>query len=181
MKVSRQQAPDQLACPSCGAMFADSAVEAYNPVKEAEPGGADDDVEVIRGGSPAPPNKGKGKDDLNLADELGELAPLPPAESTSASSLQAPAEKNIPAPRRAEYKMPQLMSNVGERGWSPGTTTEKEPLKFNKEKLSSTSDERLAAAPEDEEGSVQVHVARKIAEWDLDDDDKDPDQVPADG
>ncbi len=169
MKVSRQQAPEQLACPSCGATLGNGGQEgSSDQADQSEP------VEVIRAGldEQDEQEEKEEQEELNLEDELGALDPLPP-ELDSASSLRSPdAETSIPAPRREEYKMPELISNVGERGWSPGASGEKQVPKFDKTKLGSTSDERLAAEPDDEEGAVIVHVARKIAGWDLDEEDQ---------
>ena len=108
------------------------------------------------------------------ASESPEVEIAPGAEvirGDSAAAQDPPQDRRlpdqaIPDPRREEFKVPDMISNVGERQWAPGKVAPEAP-KLDASRLASTDDERLAPDIK-EEGGVQVHVARKITGWDLD-------------
>ena len=172
MKVDRNHIPETLACPTCGARLGNSvlgnaAVEvAPEPEPEPEP-----ESEVIRsGGSPTVDA------DLELPALEDELEPIPERDLPVRSAVEA---ADIPAPRREEYKVPDLISNIGERARTPDSTHQ--APKIDASRLATTDDERLAPEPEEEEGAVKTHVARKITGWDLDEDDWDSNRKSSEG
>ena len=135
------------------------------------PGSVEEETEVIVGGGAlanreavAPVDDFDDSDNLEFEDEL---APIPETPNPTRPTV---AETSIPDRRQKEYRVPELISGVGSRARSPGGTSERKVLKFDKSRIASTSDERLAADPEAEEGAVTAHVARKITGWGLDED-----------
>lgn len=161
MKIDRNRSADSIACPSCGTSLGGDSPDddARIPVEPQ--------TEVIRSGEQPEegvPNPGEPHSDAR------EIEPVSGVSVASKPRSRGLPDPLIPDPRREEYKMPELISGVGERSRTPTKSGSGVP-KLDASRLVSTSDERLAPPPEAEEGAVKTHVARKITGWDLDGDD----------
>jgi len=182
MKVEESRDATGVACPSCGHRFGESLVE-------TEPG-----TEVIHSDDPTrsipDPNELFGGEDIDLIkkepkvtgstslpNSLPESMVGPSSTLVSgATSRPAPADSGLPTQRREEYKMPELISGIGERPRAPGATPAG-AVPLDSSRIGSTDDERLAVEVDDEEGKIQTHVARKITGWDLEDEEDDQPEV----
>ena len=168
MKIDRNRPPDSIACPSCGAEIEDDGSGEDGEI-EVEP-----DSEVIRSGGD-PPGDAAGGVEPDPGEEGGDPVP----DQSKPPIGRGLPDPLIPKPRRQEYKMPELISNIGEKPRTPAKTETGAP-KLDASRMVSIDDERLAPPPEAEEGAVKTHVARKITGWDLDGEgDEEPDTASA--
>ena len=178
LKVDQSNVPSSLACPACGCLIDQDegdptpAVDIIRsgPVEEPTEGSADE---------PTPESQIPDPNELVLEQELAheaheamldeELGKMP--ETGTPLAGIAATSGAIPKPKPTEFKIPEMVSNIGERQWSP-VNAERSAPKLDASRIASTDDERLAPEPEAEEGAVKTHVARKITGWDLEDEEE---------
>ena len=162
MKVPAAGGQGSICCPSCGAKQEEAVAE--TEVVVSKPRAHAGLPDPLAPPEPLEPPDEPDPEELSLDEELGVLP-------ETKKSLLPTGDASLPKPKPTEFKMPEMMSNVGSERIRTPEVAKHEGPKIDASKLGKVGDEKFAAE-EEEVGGVQVHVARKIANWDLDEDDK---------